>query len=100
MATQGPNTGGMGAYCDGRILGDFQKAMVMAQVIRPAIEHMRADGHAVHRFSLRGLDDDRARAESAGVQRAAGRSGNAGADASHGVRFRGAVVRGGARHAG
>jgi phosphoribosylamine--glycine ligase len=52
---QGPNTGGMGAYCDGRILGDFQKALVMAQIIRPAIEHMRADGHPFSGFLYAGL---------------------------------------------
>ena len=51
----GPNTGGMGAYCDGRILGDFQKAMVMAQVIRPAIEHMRAEGCPFSGFLYAGL---------------------------------------------
>jgi phosphoribosylamine--glycine ligase len=45
----------MGAYCDGRILGDFQKALVMAQIIRPAIEHMRADGHAFSGFLYAGL---------------------------------------------
>jgi phosphoribosylamine--glycine ligase len=54
-ADRGPNTGGMGAYCDGRILGDFQKALVMAQVIRPAIEHMRADGHPFSGFLYAGL---------------------------------------------
>jgi phosphoribosylamine--glycine ligase len=52
---QGPNTGGMGAYCDGRILGDFQKALVMAQVIRPAIERLRADGHPFTGFLYAGL---------------------------------------------
>src|SRR5580704_1892876 len=52
---QGPNTGGMGAYCDGRILGDFQKAMIMAQIIRPAITHMRADGHPFSGFLYAGL---------------------------------------------
>ncbi len=52
---QGPNTGGMGAYCDGRILGEFQKEMVMAQVIYPAIETMRADGHPFTGFLYAGL---------------------------------------------
>jgi len=52
---QGPNTGGMGAYCDGRILGDFQKAMIMAQIIRPAITHMRADGNQFSGFLYAGL---------------------------------------------
>jgi phosphoribosylamine--glycine ligase len=52
---QGPNTGGMGAYCDGRMLGDFQKALVMAQIIRPAIEHMRAEGHPFTGFLYAGV---------------------------------------------
>jgi phosphoribosylamine---glycine ligase len=51
----GPNTGGMGAYCDGRILGDFQKAMVMAQIIRPAIEQMREEGTPFSGFLYAGL---------------------------------------------
>jgi phosphoribosylamine--glycine ligase len=51
----GPNTGGMGAYCDGRILDDFQKAEIMAQVIRPAIQHMRAEGRPFTGFLYAGL---------------------------------------------
>ena len=52
---KGPNTGGMGAYCDGRILGEFQKEMVMAQVVRPAIEHMRSEGCPFTGFLYAGL---------------------------------------------
>jgi len=52
---EGPNTGGMGAYCDGRILGEFQKEMVMAQVIRPAIEQMRDEGCPFTGFLYAGL---------------------------------------------
>ena len=51
----GPNTGGMGAYCDGRILDDFQKAEIMAQVIRPAIQHMRAEGRPFTGFLYAGV---------------------------------------------
>src|SRR5260370_42532749 len=51
----GPNTGGMGAYCDSRILGGFQKAMILAQVIRPAIANMRAAGHPFSGFPYAGL---------------------------------------------
>jgi phosphoribosylamine---glycine ligase len=51
----GPNTGGMGAYCDGRILNAFQQEMVMAQVIRPAIAQMRADGVPFTGFLYAGL---------------------------------------------
>ncbi|MGP0072809.1 MAG: phosphoribosylamine--glycine ligase [Bryobacteraceae bacterium] len=52
---QGPNTGGMGAYCDGRILSEFQQALVMAQVIRPAIAQMRAEGTPFTGFLYAGL---------------------------------------------
>ncbi|HEY6391593.1 MAG TPA: phosphoribosylamine--glycine ligase [Bryobacteraceae bacterium] len=51
----GPNTGGMGAYCDGKILSDFQEAMIMAQVIRPAIDQMRAEGQPFTGFLYAGL---------------------------------------------
>jgi phosphoribosylamine---glycine ligase len=51
----GPNTGGMGAYCDGRILSQFQQAMVMAQVIRPAIAQMRSEGMPFTGFLYAGL---------------------------------------------
>jgi phosphoribosylamine---glycine ligase len=52
---QGPNTGGMGAYCDGRILTEFQQALVMAQVIRPAIAQMRSEGIPFTGFLYAGL---------------------------------------------
>jgi phosphoribosylamine--glycine ligase len=51
----GPNTGGMGAYCDGRILSDFQKALIMVQVIEPTIAQMRAEGHPFTGFLYAGL---------------------------------------------
>jgi phosphoribosylamine--glycine ligase len=51
----GPNTGGMGAHCDGRILNDAEKRTVMEQVIRPAVEHMRAEGHPFTGFLYAGL---------------------------------------------
>jgi phosphoribosylamine--glycine ligase len=52
---QGPNTGGMGAYCDGRILDPFRQEMVMAQVIRPAIAQMRSEGMPFTGFLYAGL---------------------------------------------
>jgi phosphoribosylamine--glycine ligase len=52
---QGANTGGMGAYCDGRILDPFRQELVMAQVIRPAIQQMRADGVPFTGFLYAGL---------------------------------------------
>lgn len=35
---QGPNTGGMGAYCDARILGDTVRKEVLESIIYPAIK--------------------------------------------------------------
>lgn len=52
---QGPNTGGMGAYCDGRILDAFRQQLVMAQVIRPAIAQMRSDSVPFTGFLYAGL---------------------------------------------
>jgi len=52
---RGPNTGGMGAYCDGRILDEFQRATVMAEVIHPAIQAMRAEGEPFTGFLYAGL---------------------------------------------
>jgi len=52
---QGPNTGGMGAYCDGRILDPFRQEMVMAQVIRPALAQMRSEGMPFTGFLYAGL---------------------------------------------
>jgi phosphoribosylamine--glycine ligase len=51
----GPNTGGMGAYCDGRILDDFQKSEIMGRVIHPAIQHLRAEGRPFTGFLYAGL---------------------------------------------
>lgn len=52
---QGPNTGGMGAYSDGRILDSFKQELVMAQVIRPAIARMRSEGAPFNGFLYAGL---------------------------------------------
>jgi len=41
---QGPNTGGMGAYCDGGILSDAHTQMVMERVIYPTVEAMNFSG--------------------------------------------------------
>ena len=52
---QGPNTGGMGAYCDGRILTAEQKREVMERVIRPAIAAMNTEGSPFTGFLYAGL---------------------------------------------
>ena len=40
----GPNTGGMGAYCDGRILSDVDARSVLDNVIRPVVDATRLTG--------------------------------------------------------
>jgi phosphoribosylamine--glycine ligase len=62
---QGPNTGGMGAYCDGRLLDPATAARIMDQVIRPVVERtgfsgflyaglmMTSDGPKVLEFNVR-----------------------------------------------
>lgn len=43
-ADRGPNTGGMGAYCDSRILTEAQEKEVLDRVIRPTVERTRFTG--------------------------------------------------------
>jgi phosphoribosylamine--glycine ligase len=52
---RGPNTGGMGAYCDSRILSPDQHALVMEQVIHPTLEGLRSDGRPFQGFLYAGL---------------------------------------------
>lgn len=40
----GPNTGGMGAYCDGRILSSSEAESVMATVIQPVVDAVEFTG--------------------------------------------------------
>ena len=61
----GPNTGGMGAYCDGGILSEAHTQMVMERVILPTVQAMQftgflyaglmmtADGPKVLEFNVR-----------------------------------------------
>lgn len=51
----GPNTGGMGAYCDGRILTPAETQRVMDTIILPAIATMRAEGRLFTGFLYAGL---------------------------------------------
>jgi phosphoribosylamine--glycine ligase len=51
----GPNTGGMGAYCDGRILTDRQTGEIMDTVILPAISRMSQEGTPFTGFLYAGL---------------------------------------------
>jgi phosphoribosylamine---glycine ligase len=52
---QGPNTGGMGAYCDSRILTLEQGEQVMRSVIEPAIAQMAAETTPFTGFLYAGL---------------------------------------------
>jgi phosphoribosylamine--glycine ligase len=52
---QGPNTGGMGAYVDERILTADQTQIVMETVMRPAIDGMRKEGSPFTGFLYAGL---------------------------------------------
>lgn len=52
---RGPNTGGMGAYCDERILTPQQSGEVMDRVMLPAIAQMRKEGNPFTGFLYAGL---------------------------------------------
>ena len=52
---RGPNTGGMGAYCDGRIITPAQSAEIMRLVIAPALQQMIAEGTPYTGFLYAGL---------------------------------------------
>jgi phosphoribosylamine---glycine ligase len=52
---QGPNTGGMGAYCDRRILSSEQTGAIMERIMLPAITHMRNEGTPFTGFLYAGL---------------------------------------------
>lgn len=52
---RGPNTGGMGAYCDTRILTDAERALILDRVMEPAIHQMCADGAPFTGFLYAGL---------------------------------------------
>lgn len=52
---KGPNTGGMGAYCDARILTPAQASEVMERVMLPVVNGMRRDGCPFSGFLYAGL---------------------------------------------
>jgi len=52
---QGPNTGGMGAYCDPRILTPEQSSQIIEKIMLPAIHGMRAQGTPFSGFLYAGL---------------------------------------------
>lgn len=52
---RGPNTGGMGAYCDSRILTFMESVLIVETVIEPAIRTMAAEGTPFTGFLYAGL---------------------------------------------
>ena len=52
---KGPNTGGMGAYCDDSILDEPLRQQVLDTIIEPTLAGMRADGHPFQGFLYCGL---------------------------------------------
>jgi phosphoribosylamine---glycine ligase len=52
---RGPNTGGMGAYCDSRIVTAEQNGQILERVMLPAIAQMRKEGHPFTGFLYAGL---------------------------------------------
>jgi len=52
---QGPNTGGMGAYTDSRILASAQTSDIMERIIMPTLRQMRAEGMPYAGFLYAGL---------------------------------------------
>lgn len=52
---RGPNTGGMGAYCDSRILTSAERSRVMDTIIHPTLERMRQLGTPFTGFLYAGL---------------------------------------------
>ncbi len=51
----GPNTGGMGAYCDSRILTAAGRSDILDRIIAPTIERMSAEGSPFTGFLYAGL---------------------------------------------
>jgi phosphoribosylamine--glycine ligase len=51
----GPNTGGMGAYCDARILTAEQRRDIMERAVLPIIDRMAAEGSPFTGFLYAGL---------------------------------------------
>jgi phosphoribosylamine--glycine ligase len=52
---RGPNTGGMGAYCDPRILTQEQSGVIMDRIVEPTLDRMRKEGTPFTGFLYAGL---------------------------------------------
>jgi phosphoribosylamine--glycine ligase len=51
----GPNTGGMGGYCDTRILTPYQSGLILERIMFPVLHQMRAEGTPFVGFLYAGL---------------------------------------------
>jgi phosphoribosylamine--glycine ligase len=52
---KGPNTGGMGAYCDARILSSETTALILDTIIQPTLKAMEEEGVPFQGFLFAGL---------------------------------------------
>ncbi len=52
---QGPNTGGMGAYCDPDILTPAQRDTILGRIVEPTLDALRAEGAPYQGFLYFGL---------------------------------------------
>ena len=52
---QGPNTGGMGAYCDSAILSQERQAEVVSRIVQPTLDGLCREGCPYHGFLYFGL---------------------------------------------
>ena len=74
----GPNTGGMGAITDPSVLDPATLDQIVKEVVEPTLKGAASRGFPFPRNSFRRVDADSGWTESARVQRAVRRSGNAG----------------------
>lgn len=52
---EGPNTGGMGAYSDDRILSEQERQAILEQVVMPTLRGMQSEGEPFRGFLFAGL---------------------------------------------
>lgn len=52
---QGPNTGGMGAYCDTRMLTTAERGIIMDRIMMPTLRQMQNEGYPFTGFLYAGL---------------------------------------------
>jgi phosphoribosylamine--glycine ligase len=52
---EGPNTGGMGAFAPSALVDEAMQSRIMREIVEPAIEGMRREGHPYRGFLYAGL---------------------------------------------